>query len=381
MQRHHRATLALLLACNPTAPEAPADESTTTTDTSSSTTDPTITTGTTTTPPIADTAPGTTADPAPACDVVDHPGECIDIADCPAGSTAFRALCDGPPSLQCCVPVAPPCSVDGAPGLCIPTDTCLSPNLATPGRCPGDAEIQCCTDPTTACDPDAAPRPNEGLVEVSHDPTCPPGMLRSADTCIDRHEASLIIVNPDDTPGPSWSPFLNPGSTRVRAVSIAGAVPQGYINQIQAAAACEEAGKRLCSDAEWLRACQGQLSNTYPYGPDAVPGACNDTRAAHPAIEYFGTADDWIWSELGHPCISQIPASLALTGQHTSCISEDGALDMMGNLHEWTADPAGTFRGGFYVDTILNGPGCLYATTAHDITHWDYSTGFRCCAD
>jgi formylglycine-generating enzyme required for sulfatase activity len=56
-------------------------------------------------------------------------------------------------------------------------------------------------------------------------------------------------------------------------------------------------------------------------------------------------------------------------------------LDLMGNLHEWTADPAGTFRGGFYVDTVRNGPGCLYRTTAHDVGHRDYSTGFRCCAD
>ena len=56
-------------------------------------------------------------------------------------------------------------------------------------------------------------------------------------------------------------------------------------------------------------------------------------------------------------------------------------LDMMGNLHEWTANPAGTFRGGFYVDTTVNGEGCLYDTTAHDVLHWDYSTGFRCCAD
>ena len=37
--------------------------------------------------------------------------------------------------------------------------------------------------------------------------------------------------------------------------------------------------------------------------------------------------------------------------------------------------------GGFYVDTQINGNGCLYATTAHDTGHWDYSTGFRCCAD
>jgi hypothetical protein len=53
---------------------------------------------------------------------------------------------------------------------------------------------------------------------------------------------------------------------------------------------------------------------------------------------------------------------------------------MMGNLHEWTADPAGTFRGGFYVDTVRNGNGCLYATTAHNTSYRDYSTGFRCCA-
>ena len=44
-------------------------------------------------------------------------------------------------------------------------------------------------------------------------------------------------------------------------------------------------------------------------------------------------------------------------------------------------DPAGTFRGGFFVDTQLNGNGCLYVTTVHDTTYADYSTGFRCCAD
>jgi formylglycine-generating enzyme required for sulfatase activity len=62
-------------------------------------------------------------------------------------------------------------------------------------------------------------------------------------------------------------------------------------------------------------------------------------------------------------------------------VTAEGAFDMMGNLHEWTADPAGTFRGGYYVDTERNGPGCLYVTTAHNSAHWDYSTGFRCCAD
>ena len=53
----------------------------------------------------------------------------------------------------------------------------------------------------------------------------------------------------------------------------------------------------------------------------------------------------------------------------------------MGNLHEWIDDPAGTFKGGFYVDTVINGEGRLYTTTAHNVYHFDYSTGFRCCAD
>jgi sulfatase modifying factor 1 len=53
--------------------------------------------------------------------------------------------------------------------------------------------------------------------------------------------------------------------------------------------------------------------------------------------------------------------------------------DMVGNVHEWTDDAS--FRGGYYLDTKLNGEGCDYRTTAHAPAYYDYSTGFRCCAD
>jgi hypothetical protein len=39
----------------------------------------------------------------------------------------------------------------------------------------------------------------------------------------------------------------------------------------------------------------------------------------------------------------------------------------------------GTFRGGYYLDTHINGNGCEYKTTAHSVKYRDYSTGFRCC--
>jgi formylglycine-generating enzyme required for sulfatase activity len=54
---------------------------------------------------------------------------------------------------------------------------------------------------------------------------------------------------------------------------------------------------------------------------------------------------------------------------------------MVGNLHEWVDEPQATFRGGYYLDTRINGDGCEYRTVAHGADYHDYSTGFRCCAD
>ncbi|MCC7541683.1 MAG: SUMF1/EgtB/PvdO family nonheme iron enzyme [Deltaproteobacteria bacterium] len=282
-------------------------------------------------------------------------------------------------------PVGVPCMTSDRAGTCLDVADCTGDRMPVPGFCPGPREIQCCVarEATAACDPAVMPAPNVGLVEEAGEGGCPAGMLvvpASPAFCVDRFESALEVVADDGTVT-SWSPFHNPGTRRIRAVSLRGAVPQGYITGRQAEAACAEAGKRLCTDAEWLRACQGADGFTYPYGNERMPGVCNDARDVHPAVERFGTSADWIWSMLGDACISQLPDSLDRTGANAGCESSDGALDMMGNLHEWTADPAGTFRGGFYVDTYRNGPGCLYRTTAHDVGHWDYSTGFRCCAD
>lgn len=279
--------------------------------------------------------------------------------------------------------IGSPCVANGQPGTCENVADCTGDRAPTPGLCPGPAEIQCCTrqvDGGGACDPADMPTPNEGLVEEVGDPGCRAGMARVDAFCVDRYEASLVLVD-DAGPIGSWSPYHSPAGTRVMAVSLEGAVPQGYISGTEAAAACAEAGKRLCTDAEWLLACRGAADRIYPYGDTREDGRCNDARAMHPVIERFGTSDDWIWSELDDACINQLPDSLAATGAHPDCVSPDGVFDLMGNLHEWTSDPAGTFRGGYYVDTVRNGEGCLYRTTAHDVSHWDYSTGFRCCAD
>lgn len=196
---------------------------------------------------------------------------------------------------------------------------------------------------------------------------CPPEMAElPSGVCIDRWEAHLA----------GQSPYAVP--TSGTAVSAPGVPPQGYISGDVAGAACAAAGKRLCELGEWQEACAGS-GRTYPYGDVYDPDACNTERAQHPVIELFGAGATWSPTQMNDPRLNQLPDSLAVTGGHPQCVTPEGVYDLHGNVHEWVADPAGTFKGGFYVDAVINGAGCGYTTTAHTTSYHDYSTGFRCC--
>jgi hypothetical protein len=103
-------------------------------------------------------------------------------------------------------------------------------------------------------------------------------------------------------------------------------------------------------------------------------------KSARPA-----NVDPGVWARLNDPALGQVEGALAKTGEHAECVNGFGAFDMVGNIHEWVAtDPAaahGTFAGGYYLDTAINGDGCNYKTQAHAHDYHDYSTGFRCCSE
>ena len=173
---------------------------------------------------------------------------------------------------------------------------------------------------------------------------------------------------------------------KVRSVSLPGVVPQGYIRGDEASAACAASGKRLCYADEWEAACRGREGHLYPYGNTRRENVCNDAgRSKHPVVEatrLLGISEERRWRDgMAHPLINQLDDTLRKTGSLLGCTADNGTFDMVGNLHEWVADPDGTFRGGFYMDTKINGEGCSYATTAHPMSYADYSTGFRCCQD
>lgn len=223
---------------------------------------------------------------------------------------------------------------------------------------------------------------------VRQDPRCPAGMAFAGDFCVDRYEAYVVEVD-DAGVERAHSPFdVLPDGGAMRAKVAPGVFPQAYISQVQAAAACASAGKRLCTATEFVLACRGpDVASDYPYGGTVrKPGDCNEGKGSSMPLFFGSDPLKWTYAEFNDPKLNQWDGGLARTGAYPSCMSPYGVFDCVGNLHEWGADAPdakghGRFRGGFYGDAELNGHGCLYVTSAHEASYHDYSTGFRCCAD
>jgi formylglycine-generating enzyme required for sulfatase activity len=148
--------------------------------------------------------------------------------------------------------------------------------------------------------------------------------------CIDNYEA--IALNSDgswnsssddnDWDATSTDNLLSDGGY---AGSASGYYPWVYISQTEAKTACENAGKYLCSDEEWLGAAniKGQVYNL----PSTITD-CN-VESGSPA-ECTGSGPN-----NGDACV---------TGYMSDCRSEEGVYDMVGNVLEWTDEEVDTIK-------------------------------------
>jgi formylglycine-generating enzyme len=204
---------------------------------------------------------------------------------------------------------------------------------------------------------------------------CPSNMAHVGTSCVDKYEASLVERTASGET--AFSPYQAPNGHDVRAVSVRGVVPQAHISMVEARRACAASGKRLCKAKEWKTACKGPEATRYPYGDKRTPGACVDTNRTSPMnVLHHGERTG---KTMNDPRANQMGNTVEPAGAKESCTNGYDVHDMVGNVHEWTDDAS--FRGGYYLDTKLNGEGCDYRTTAHAPAYYDYSTGFRCCAD
>jgi formylglycine-generating enzyme len=250
----------------------------------------------------------------------------------------------------------------------------------------------------------AAPQKAHVASAAAPSQSCPEEMTLVNDSCIDRYEAHLLKKGEGGALVPH-PPYERPVGGQFVAESRPGVKPQAYISQIEAAAACENAGKRLCSLTDWYRACTGRARTTYPYGATYQAGRCNVGKRHLLSMLHGANAHNWAYGDFNDPQLDRRPGFLAAAGEYAGCVSTEGAYDLVGNLHEWVADrvdrtlrkklpvPAvvqgtagrhtgnGIFMGGFFSTLNQHGEGCDFVTTAHGVHYHDYSTGFRCCRD
>ena len=135
-----------------------------------------------------------------------------------------------------------------------------------------------------------------------------------------------------------------------------GKEPATYATWTKANAACESQGKRLCTAAEWEKACKGPENYIYATGDIANAESCGDSM------------DE--------------PYTL---GKRQECVSGYGVLGLSGGVREWTGDAHHTkntrkvVKGGLR-GNAAKGTRCAFTNDERE-GFSDEAMGFRCCLD
>ena len=172
---------------------------------------------------------------------------------------------------------------------------------------------------------------------------------------------------------------------RYEAPNIEGELPLALETAYDGEAWCATRGRRLCTEDEWVRACEGPHGRRYPYGDEHVESVCNDDRR---------------WILVHWELLAQWPARAAVeearrlfqaekSGTRPGCVSGEGVRDLTGNVAEWVRRSDAPPRDGY--DHVLKGcywagcyherhPNCVFRNSAHPSSFRTYEAGFRCCS-
>ncbi len=162
--------------------------------------------------------------------------------------------------------------------------------------------------------------------------------------------------------------------------NVEGENPMIVVSWNEAKAVCKKGGKRLCTEAEWTFACEGEEGLPYPYGYERDGEACVLDRPWHPF------KPDALAPRDGERAREELERLWEAdpSGSHAKCKSPFGVYDLTGNVDEWTTSVQtapkykSVLKGGYWGPVRAR---CRPATRAHDENFVAYQQSFRCCAD
>lgn len=157
-------------------------------------------------------------------------------------------------------------------------------------------------------------------------------------------------------------------------------IPATRMSWFAARDACQASGKRMCSEEEWVAACQNRApvddDNNGQFADDMVEGT------SYPYSDYHNRSRCWDGHQRGTLCGEDRdqPCRPVYTGQMPGCVSEAGVYDLTGNVEEWvgsTAEEAVLLGGSF--DTSNDHARCYRRNDTYGAGFANVRTGFRCC--
>ena len=156
------------------------------------------------------------------------------------------------------------------------------------------------------------PRGDAAISRSAARPACPEGMAFVHGFCIDRWEDHVVELDGSGAERPTLPIFRSTGWRRASSRDGTGGRPQDDISQIQSAAACARARKRLCSEEEFSLACRGtRADDIYPYGGCAkVPGYCNEGKGSMLPVLFGAEPSRWKFADLNDAGLNQIDVDL-----------------------------------------------------------------------
>lgn len=162
-----------------------------------------------------------------------------------------------------------------------------------------------------------------------------------------------------------------------------GEKPPVMVDFYDAEKGCAGVGKRLCTESEWVAACEGPAETPFPHGYRRSPEKCNiDNPWVAPILSRVYARDDAVRSAELARLDRSVPS-----GSKPECRSGFGVFDLTGNVDEWVRADASrddrrarfaALKGGAW-GHVRNA--CRPVTTSHAPDFEYYFIGFRCCAD